>query len=49
MKFLLKCRHCGNQMLYESRTQILADKSKQCVYCGKSFKVKSGLLKQVEA
>lgn len=47
MKFLLKCKHCGNQMLYETRSQFLTDKSKQCVYCGKSFAVKNAILKEV--
>lgn len=47
MKFLLKCHHCGNQMLYESRSLILADRSKMCVYCGRNFKVKTGILKQI--
>ncbi len=46
MKFLLRCKNCGNQMLYESRTNLVGDKSKQCVYCGKSFKIKAGILKQ---
>lgn len=46
MKFLLKCRHCGNQMLYETRNVLLADRSKLCVYCGRNFKIKTAVLKQ---
>lgn len=45
MKFLLRCKNCGNQMQYESRKPLLGDRSKQCVYCGKSFKVKPAILK----
>ncbi len=46
MKFLLKCRHCGNQMLYESRTNLVGDKSKNCVYCGKNFVIRNAILTQ---
>lgn len=46
MKFLLNCHHCGNRMLYESRTNLIAGKSKRCVYCGKSFVVRNAILQQ---
>jgi len=46
MKFLLKCKYCGNQMLYESRG--LPGKSKVCVYCGKSFVIRDAILKNIK-
>lgn len=45
MKLLLKCHHCGNQMLYEPRSSV-GGKSKSCVFCGRSFVVRTAVLKQ---
>ena len=46
MKFLLSCKHCGNRMLYESRSSVVEGKSKVCVFCGKSFSVRGGIVSQ---
>lgn len=46
--FLVLCRNCKNKMKYQSKTNILAGKSKQCVYCGKAIKVSNSVLKTTE-
>lgn len=48
MKLLLQCKNCGNTMQYQTRTALLGDKSKQCVYCGKNFKIKPAIRKQLQ-
>jgi len=49
--FLLLCPHCKNRMKYQpTKTAAkagLAGLRKACVYCGKSFVVKSNIIKQV--
>ena len=44
--FLLKCPKCGNKMLYQSKSKILAGKKKQCVYCGSSFGVSDHIIEE---
>jgi transposase-like protein len=46
--FLLKCPKCGHGMKYHTDTKILSDKRKRCVYCGRNFKVKDHVLKQIK-
>ncbi|MBU2560886.1 MAG: hypothetical protein KKD17_01215 [Nanoarchaeota archaeon] len=45
--FLLKCPGCGHDMLYHTDSRILSDKRKSCVYCGRSFKAKEHVVKEV--
>ncbi|NQU79201.1 hypothetical protein HQ545_05540 [Candidatus Woesearchaeota archaeon] len=45
--FLLRCPGCGHNMKYHTITRILSDKRKSCVYCGRSFKVKEHVLKEI--
>ncbi|MFH1408563.1 MAG: hypothetical protein ABIH34_01520 [Nanoarchaeota archaeon] len=47
MIFLLRCTHCSQRMKFQSPTKVLAGKRKRCVYCGKSFNVFKGVLRQV--
>jgi len=47
MMFLLRCPECKNQMKYESRGVF--PKSKQCVYCGRSFLAKNSVVKQLSS
>jgi len=45
MKMLiLQCPQCKHNMKYQGRTSVLGGKRKQCVYCGKSFAVKSNII-----
>ncbi|MEK6822375.1 MAG: hypothetical protein AABY13_00985 [Nanoarchaeota archaeon] len=39
MTLTVRCPQCGNSMKYQP-SKTLAGKSKQCVYCGRSFRVK---------
>lgn len=48
MKLALICKHCKNTQLYETKSEYLTGKRKTCVYCGKSFLVKNGLLKRMD-
>lgn len=48
MLFLLKCPGCKNDMKYNARDTILHNKIKRCVYCGKNYRVKNNILKQLE-
>jgi len=43
---LVQCPRCKKQMKYESKTRILGNKRKQCVYCGHSFKIRENILKE---
>jgi len=44
--FLLRCPHCGHGMRYHTDTNILSDKRKRCVYCGKSFGAREHVVKK---
>ena len=44
--FLLKCPKCKQSMNYHTKTTILASKRKQCVYCGKGFKISENIIKK---
>ncbi len=46
--FLVKCPKCGHSMKYQSSSQILAGKRKQCVYCGHSIKVSEHVVGKLE-
>jgi len=54
--FKVMCRHCGGKQLVEPRAKLqrwsgkpdISKKRKVCVYCGKSFKVKDGMINEVE-
>lgn len=46
--FLLRCPKCGHDMLYHTATNVLSDKRKSCVYCGRNFKAKDHIVKQVK-
>jgi len=35
--FLLQCPKCGQKMKYQPVDAYFSDRSKKCVYCGKSF------------
>ncbi len=46
MLLLVRCDKCGNNQKVAPRVKSRSDvskKSKRCVYCGKSFKIHSGL------
>ncbi|MEM2121777.1 MAG: hypothetical protein QXU20_03930 [Candidatus Woesearchaeota archaeon] len=43
----LKCPKCHNKMLYSPRNDYLK-KSKKCVYCGKSFRVSSNIIRIIK-
>jgi uncharacterized Zn-finger protein len=43
---LLKCPKCGNKMKCNPKAGELKDKSKRCVYCGRSFKLIGNIAKQ---
>lgn len=38
MLLLVRCNHCGNDQKTSPKGQVLTNKSKRCVYCGKTFK-----------
>jgi len=46
--FLLQCPGCKNRMKYQNRGSIIIKKSKKCVYCGRSFKVRDSIIKKLE-
>lgn len=46
--FLLKCSNCGHDQKYHTDNLILTGKKKRCVYCGKTFSVRSHLVKRLE-
>ncbi len=48
MILLLKCPNCKNNMKYQAKERILTGKRKQCVYCGRSFKVGDNVIKRME-
>ena len=43
MLFSLRCPRCHNVMKYNSMDSNITGKSKQCVYCNRSFKVKDNV------
>ncbi|MBW2971432.1 hypothetical protein KY359_00200 [Candidatus Woesearchaeota archaeon] len=45
--FLLRCPGCGHDMKYHTTTKVLSDRRKSCVYCGRSFKAKDHLVKEL--
>ena len=45
--FRILCPNCKHRMKYQAMTPTLKNKSKKCVYCGKSFRIKSQILKKV--
>ncbi len=47
MMLLLHCPQCRNNMKYRAMDKTLAGKVKRCVYCGRSFRVKSHVLKVI--
>jgi len=46
MILILMCPKCKNRMKYQSSNVILTGKRKQCVYCGRSFKVRENLIEK---
>jgi len=48
MILLLLCPKCKHRMKYQAKSMILAGKRKRCVYCGKSFGIKSQIVKKVD-
>jgi len=44
---LLKCPKCKNNMKYQSMDGNIIGKSKRCVYCGRSFKIRDNIIKKV--
>ena len=44
---ILRCPKCKNEMKYQSRNSILTKKRKQCVYCGKVFKITDYIVKKL--
>ncbi len=45
---LLKCPKCKNKMKYQpAKAGKLSDKTKQCVYCGRAFKVSLNIVRKV--
>ena len=42
---IVKCPQCKHNQNYDPKAGSLSEKSKKCVYCGKSFKVHSDLKK----
>lgn len=47
LRFELQCPQCRNKMKYEARDSILVNKVKKCVYCGKNYRVKNSIVKQL--
>ncbi len=47
MMLLLRCPGCKNTMKYQSKGTSLQGKAKRCVYCGKSYQVKSAVIKAI--
>ena len=47
LRFELKCPQCHHHMKYEARDSILTNKIKKCVYCGKNYRVKNNIVKQL--
>ena len=45
--FMVKCPGCGHDMKYMTDSKILTGKNKKCPYCGKSFRVKDRVMKEV--
>lgn len=41
----LRCPHCNNTMKYATQDRKVYKKRKTCVYCGKSFRVDTNILK----
>jgi len=44
--FVLKCPKCGNKMKCEPQEGAISGKSKKCVYCGRSFKIKGRVVSE---
>lgn len=42
---LVRCPKCGKDQKYQPGGGMITEKSKRCVYCGRSFKVHSSLPK----
>lgn len=42
--FNLQCPHCKNTQLYSPLRPNLTNKSKRCVYCGRSFNVRKAII-----
>jgi uncharacterized Zn-finger protein len=47
LRFELICPQCKHHMKYEARDAILANKVKKCVYCGKNYRVRTNIIKQL--
>ncbi len=48
MMFIVRCDRCGQDQKVEPRVQRrceVSQKSKKCVYCGKTFKIHSNFKK----
>ncbi|MBW2970872.1 hypothetical protein KY320_01795 [Candidatus Woesearchaeota archaeon] len=45
MMLLLRCPQCKQAMKYESRDRMYYNKTKRCVYCGKSFQVRDSIVR----
>lgn len=43
MTMTVRCPQCGNHMQYQPSDNSITDKTKTCVYCNKSFKVRDHL------
>ena len=43
---LLQCPRCKNRMKYQGKGVYLAEKSKKCVYCNRTFKVLGNIIKE---
>jgi len=46
-KFIVKCPHCSKLQGYIPRERKIQPNSrKNCIFCGKSFKIKENLIKE---
>ena len=48
MKLLVKCPGCGNQQQTEVRRTLPGSKRKKCVYCNKSFDIRTHIIKEIK-
>ncbi|MCB9358496.1 hypothetical protein H6503_01065 [Candidatus Woesearchaeota archaeon] len=48
--FLVRCKKCNNSMKYMTSgpNDELSKKTKRCVYCGHTFRVKEGIIKEIK-
>jgi len=47
-KFVVKCPHCSRLQGYIPRDKkITSNSRKSCIFCGRSFKVRENLIKEV--